>query len=97
MTYFNQTFLTNIFGRYCGHLQGEIITRIQKYSVVSCVVSPKQLTLLRKSSDDQKRRFIHLSLRQEKVFEREKDSNISVIHVHLHRLRFVMTLREDCI
>ena len=62
----------------------------------SCVVTPKQLTLLRKSSDDQKRRFIYLSLRQE-VFECERDSNVSVIHIHVHRLRVVMILIEDCI
>jgi len=29
--YFIHNFLSNVFGRYCGHVQGKIITRLQKY------------------------------------------------------------------
>jgi len=38
-------------------------------------------------------RFIYLTLRQEEVFECEKDSNLSVTHVHVHRLKVVMILK----
>jgi len=38
--YFNRTFSPTCFGCCCGSPQDEIITRIQKYNMVSCVATP---------------------------------------------------------
>jgi len=37
---FNDTFVTKLFGRYCGHLQKEIIKSMQRDNVVSCIITP---------------------------------------------------------
>jgi len=50
-THFNDTFLTKCFGRYYGRLQGEVITKIQRYNVIIKWTDKLQSLLLIVHSD----------------------------------------------
>ena len=84
MVCFNHTFLTNMF----------------RSGKMWLALSPLHNNYVFFSENPQmikNRRFIYLSLRQEEVFECEKDCNMSIIHVHVPRLTVVMILIQDCI